>query len=286
MGLMDGKLVMVTGSTSGIGYYTALEVARMGAQVIVHGRDEARCVKATQNIRLETGNPKVSYLVAELSSLAQVRTMALTFLAHHDHLDVLVNNAGAAYLFRKLSVDGFEKTFEVNYLSHFMLTNLLLPMLKASPSARVINVSSGAHHGQQLDFDDLQLRHFYNPWKAYGRAKLANILFTYELARRMQGTRVTSNALTPGMVATEIWKKVNWLIGPLIYPLIERRGKTPLEGAQTSIYLATSSEVEGVSGKYFAHNHPVSSAPESHDELAAKRLWETSETLVGLDRKS
>lgn len=284
MGYMDGKLVMVTGGTSGVGYFAALEVARMGASVILVGRDLTKCIASAQSIRQETGNPSITYLVADFSSLAQVRTIAHTFLDQHHRLDVLVNNAGAAFLFRRQSTDGFEMTFAVNYLSHFLLTHLLLPALQASPSARVINVSSGGHNHAQIDFDDLQSRHFYNPYKAYGRSKLANILFTYELARHQTGAHITSNALTPGMVATDIWKKVHPLLTPILFPIIHHYGQTPLQGAQTIIYLATSDEVEGVTGLYYANRHPIHSSPASYDEGTARRLWEASANLVSLDR--
>jgi retinol dehydrogenase-14 len=279
---MDHKIVLVTGSTDGIGYQTALELARRHATVVVNGKDEARCQAAVQSIRRLTENESPSYLLADLSSQAQVRAMVEKFLDQHDRLDVLVNNAGISLLRRRLSVDGLEMTFAVNHLAHFLLTNLLLEALKRSPSARVIMVSSGAHYGQHLDFDDLQLAHFYTPIKAYGRSKLANILFAYELARRLEGTHVTSNALTPGMVATEIWRKVNRLLGPLIYTMIKRRAQTPAQGAQTSIYLAISHEVEGVSGKYYAYQHPVRSSDASYDLSTARRLWDVSAQLVAL----
>jgi len=283
MGLMDGKLVLITGATGGIGYFTAQELARMGAQVIIHGRSEAKCLASVQAIQHETGNSHLSYLVAELSSLAQVRSMAQVFLERHDHLDVLINSAGVASLFRKLSEDWFEMTLAVNHLSHFLLTNLLLPALQASSSGRVLNVSSGAHYREELDFNDLQLNRFYNPWNAYGRSKLANILFSYELARRMEGTHITSNALTPGMVATDMWKKVHPWVTPLIYPYIRRNGQSPLQGAQTSIYLASSPEVEGITGLYYGNKHPKKSGPASYDEEAAQRLWKVSAQLVGLE---
>jgi len=212
-----------------------------------------------------------------------VRAIASRFNEQFDHLDVLVNNAGVSLLTRKLSVDGFEMTFAVNHLAHFLLTNLLLDALRASPSARVVTVSSGNHFSEHLNFDDLQLRHFYTPVTAYGRSKLANILFAYELARRMSGAHITSNALTPGMVATGIWKKVNRWIGPLIYPIVQRMGQTPLQGAQTSIYLATSPEVEGVTGQYYANKRPIKSSPVSYDQDTARRLWDVSAQLVGLE---
>jgi NAD(P)-dependent dehydrogenase (short-subunit alcohol dehydrogenase family) len=282
MGSMDGKICLVTGGSSGIGYYTAREIARMGAVVIILGRNELKCIAAVEAIQRETGNPTVEYLLADLSSQAQIREAARQFYDHHDCLDVLVNNAGGFFLRRRLTVDGFEMTFALNHLAYFLLTNLLITALKASSSARVVSVSSGAHYKRQLDFDDLQLVKFYNPMQAYGRTKLANLLFSYELARRLEGTHVTSNALTPGMVATDIWKKVNPWITPLINPVVQRVAKPPLEGAQTSIYLATSPEVEGVTGKYYADKQVVRSSAASYDLDTAKRLWEVSLQLVGL----
>jgi NAD(P)-dependent dehydrogenase (short-subunit alcohol dehydrogenase family) len=281
--MMDGKICMVTGGTSGIGYYTAQEIARMGGTVVIIGRDQAKCENAVRMIQTESGNPAVEYLLADLSSQAQIRSAAAQFNAKYNHLDVLVNNAAGVSLRRKISVDGIEMTFAVNHLAYFLLTGLLIEALKHSSSARVVNVSSGSHYGEQLDFDNLQLVKSYTIYRAYGRSKLANVLFAYELARRMAGTHVTSNALSPGMVATDIWKKVNRFLTPLINPVIQRIGQPPLEGAQTSIYLATSPEVEGVTGKYFADCKPVHSSPNSYDLEAAKRLWEVSAQLTGLN---
>jgi NAD(P)-dependent dehydrogenase (short-subunit alcohol dehydrogenase family) len=283
MGRMDGKICMVTGATSGIGFYTALEIAKMGASVIVIGRNEDRCVATVNHIQEESANDSISYLLADLSSQEQIRRIADRFYQQHDHLDVLVNNAGGFFLRRKLSVDGIEMTFALNHLAYFLLTLLLLNALKASLNSRVVIVSSGSHLHEHLDFDDLQLSRFYNPMKAYGRSKLANILFTYELARQLNGTHVTANALTPGMVATDIWKKVNPVLTPLLYPFINWMGKTSQEGAQTSIYLATSPELDGVSGKYFANQQPLNSATSTYDVSSAQQLWQISLKLVGLN---
>ena len=283
MGMMDEKVCLVTGATAGIGYVTALEIARLGASVVILGRNSSKCEACVKMIREQTGNPEVNYLVADLSSQAQIRAAADKFNQQYDRLDVLVNNAGGFNLTRKLSVDGIELTLAVNHLAYFLLTNLLMDALKASPSARVINVSSGSHYGEHLDFDDLQLKKFYNPIQAYGRSKLANILFTYELARRLDGTRITANALTPGMVATDIWMKVSRWLTPLINPVIRRIAQSPLEGAQTSIYLATSPQVEGITGKYYANKMPMRSSAASYDRESAERLWELSLELVCLD---
>jgi NAD(P)-dependent dehydrogenase (short-subunit alcohol dehydrogenase family) len=282
MGIMDEKICMVTGANTGIGFYTALEIARLGGAVIIIGRNREKCENAVSMIQRETGNLAVEYLLADLSSQAQIRSAAAQFNAKYDRLDVLVNNAGGAFLRRTLTEDGIERTLAVNHLAYFLLTNLLVEALKNSPGGRVINVSSGGHYGQQLDFDNLQLSKSYSIYRAYGRSKLSNVLFTYELARRMAGTHVTSNALSPGMVATDIWKKVNRLLTPFITPVIKHYGQSPLEGAQTSIYLATSPDVEGVTGKYFADCKPVHSSAASYDLDAAKRLWEVSLRLTGL----
>jgi NAD(P)-dependent dehydrogenase (short-subunit alcohol dehydrogenase family) len=279
---MDGKICMVTGGTSGIGFHTAQEIARMGGTTIIIGRDQTKCESSVKLIQQETGNPSVEYLLADLSSQAQIRTAAAEFTANYDHLDVLVNNAAGVSLRRKLSVDGIEMTFALNHLAYFLLTNLLSEALKNSPSARVVNVSSGSHYSEYLDFENLQLAKSYTIYRAYGRSKLANVLFSYELARHMAGTTVSSNALSPGMVATDIWKKVNPLLTPLINPVIQRMGQPPLQGAQTSIYLATSAEVEGVTGKYFADCKPVRSSEASNSLESAKRLWELSLQLTGL----
>lgn len=254
----------------------------MGGSVIIIGRNQAKCDIAVKTIQLETGNQSTEYLLADLSSQAQIRTVVTAFYEKYDHLDVLVNNAGGVSLRRKLSEDRIEMTFAVNHLAYFLLTNLLIEALKNSPSARVVNVSSGSHYSEHLDFDNLQLTKSYSPYRAYGRSKLANVLFSYELARRMAGTHITSNALSPGMVATDIWKKVNRFLTPLINPVIQRIAQPPLQGAQTSIYLATSPEVEGVTGEYFADKKPVQSSAVSYDLETAKRLWEVSAQLTGL----
>lgn len=255
----------------------------MGGVAIIIGRNNEKCGNAVSMIQQETGNPACEYLLADLSSQAQIKAAAAQFNAKYDRLDVLVNNAGGAFLRRTLTVDGIERTFAVNHLAYFLLTHLLIDALKNSPGARVINVSSGSHYGAQLDFDNLQLMKSYSIYRAYGCSKLANVLFTYELARRMVGTHVTSNALSPGMVATDIWKKVNRMLTPFITPVIEHYGKSPLEGAQTSIYLATSPEVEGVTGKYFVDCKAVHSSAASYDLDAAQRLWEVSLRLTGLN---
>jgi NAD(P)-dependent dehydrogenase (short-subunit alcohol dehydrogenase family) len=282
MGDLDGKLCVVTGATAGIGYFTAREIARGGATVIVVGRNQGKCISVVGNIRMESGNPSVDYLQADLSSQAQIRALANKFFEKHDHLDVLVNNAGGFFMRRASSVDGIERTFALNHLAYFMLTLLLLDALKSSPRGRIINVASGSHLHQHLDFTDLQLTKFYNPVKAYGRSKLANILFTYELSRRLKVTQVTANALTPGIVATDMWTLgMHWL-APLVNTVGKYMAKSPLEGAQTCVYLATSPELEGVTGKYYANLKPIQSDPYTYDLDAAQQLWQHSLGLVGM----
>jgi retinol dehydrogenase-12 len=281
MANMNGKICMVTGATSGIGEATSLELARMGASVVLVGRNPSRCEASIARIKQETGNSSVEYLVADLSSMAQVRRAAQQFQEKHRRLDVLVNNAGAAFLRRQVSVDGFEMTFTLNHLNYFLLTLLLLDTLRASPPARIVNVASDSHRGQKLDFDDLQIQKGYSVMKAYGRSKLANVLFTYELARRINGTSVTVNALHPGRVATRIWEKGGPL-NPLI-SLVMRRFSIPVDqGAKTVIYLASSPEVEGLTGEYFTDCKVVRSDPASYDQATAKRLWDISLNLAGL----
>jgi NAD(P)-dependent dehydrogenase (short-subunit alcohol dehydrogenase family) len=277
---------MVTGATTGIGYYTALELAKMGAEVIIVSRDPERCREAVNRIKEESKNDGVKFIAADLSSQAQIHQVARQFNANHDHLDVLVNNAGGFFLHRELSTDHIEMTFALNHLAYFLLTILLIDALKAGHYSRIINVSSGSHLHQKLDFSNLQMSRFYNPMKAYGRSKLANILFTYECSRRLVGTQITANALTPGMVNTEMWKKVDRRLNFLIDPFIQRIGQTPQTGARTSIYLATSPDMVGISGKYYANLQAINSDPYTYDRDAARRLWEFSCRMVGLDREN
>jgi NAD(P)-dependent dehydrogenase (short-subunit alcohol dehydrogenase family) len=281
MANMNGKICMVTGATSGIGEATSLELARMGASVVLVGRNPSRCEASVARIKQETGNSSIEYLVADLSSMALVRQVVQQFQEKHKRLDVLVNNAGAAFLRRQVSVDGIEMTFALNHINYFLLTLLLLDTLKTSLPTRIVNVASDSHRGQKLDFDDLQIQKGYSVMKAYGRSKLANVLFTYELARRLNGTSVTVNALHPGTVATRIWEKGGPL-NPLI-SLVMRRFTIPVEqGAKTVIYLASSPEVEGLTGEYFTDCKVVRSDPASYDQASAKRLWDISLKLTGL----
>src|SRR5262245_25858958 len=303
---MGGKTCLVTGATAGIGEVTARELARRGARVVIVGRSRGRCETTAEAIRRETGNPSVEFLVADLSSQAEVRRLAREFLERHDRLDVLVNNAGALFAQRRESADGVEMTLALNHLAYFLLTNLLLDTLKASAPARVVNVSSRAHEDvKALDVEDLQARSQAHSLWGYGqskfasllftlflpmrhpgflqyaRSKLANLLFTYELARRMEGTGVTVNALHPGFVASR-FTAGNGAFGWFLRRWAGLFGVSAEEGAKTSVYLAASPEVEGVTGGYFVNCKPAVSSPASRDEEAARRLWRLSEDLTGL----
>ena len=278
---MDGKTCLVTGATSGIGRGVAEELARLGATVIVVGRGRDRSVAIVDRIRRATSNANVEFMLADLSSQREVRTLAEEFLSRHRRLDVLVNNVGAIVLRRKRSVDGIEMTLALNHLGYFLLTDLLLDVLRSSAPARVVNVSSAAHESARLDFDDLENRRRYGGYKAYSRSKLANVLFTYELARRLDGTGVTANALHPGLVATRLAAN-NGLPGVLVNLLIRVGGMSPLKGARTVVYLAASPEVDGVSGRYFVNERSVPSSEASRDTDDARRLWEISSEMTGL----
>jgi NAD(P)-dependent dehydrogenase (short-subunit alcohol dehydrogenase family) len=276
---MNGKTCLVTGATSGIGKETAL--ARARASVVVVGRNPAKGADTVRQIQEQTGNTSVDLMLADLSSQQQVRQLAEDFKRKYRHLHVLVNNAGAILLSRRESADGIEMTWALNHLGYFLLTNLLLDVLRSSAPSRIVNVSSSAHRGVALDFADLQGRTRYRGFRTYARSKLANLLFTYELASRMEATSVTVNALHPGLVATNLLGG-NGLLGRALTFLLGLRGMRPEAGARTAVYLATSSEVEGVSGRYFERQKAVRSSPASYDQAAAGKLWQVSAELTGL----
>jgi len=277
------KTILITGSTHGIGEAAALALARQGHRILIHGRSAPLCQEVVQRIQQQTGNPNISFLAADLSDLSQVRQLAQEVKRRFDRLDVLVNNAGGFFLTRQLSPEGFEMTWALNHLSYFVLTLEVLELLKASAPARIVNVSSNSHVGARLDCDSLTglEKRPYISWRAYGRSKLANILFTYELTRRMEGVEVTANALHPGLVRTHIGMNFG-LLSHLVQPFFMSRGVSPEEGAQPTVYLASSPDVEGISGKYYVRCREVASSPESYDLAAARKLWEASETLLGL----
>ncbi|ABS25787.1 short-chain dehydrogenase/reductase SDR [Anaeromyxobacter sp. Fw109-5] len=278
---LAGKCCLVTGATSGMGAVTALELARLGATVVVSGRSAESCASQAEAIRRETG-ARVETAVADLGSLAQVRRMAAEVASRFERLDVLVNNAGTRLEQRSVTEDGLEKTFAVNYLSHFLLTNLLLDRLRASPAARVVNVASDAHALGKIELDNLQGERHYELMDAYARSKLAVVMFTYELSRRLEGTRVTVNAVHPGIVATNLGDENGFFQGWLrvrMRNLLKRSLLTPEEGARNIVRLASAPELEGVTARYFDQDREVRSTPASYDAALAKRLWEVSEAL-------
>ncbi|MDQ4077609.1 MAG: SDR family oxidoreductase [Chloroflexota bacterium] len=278
---MEGQVVLVTGGTGGIGWATAKGVAEQGATVVIVGRNVQRGEEAAREIWAATGNSRVEYMQADLSNQADIERLAGEFGRHYDRLDVLVNNAGGIFWERRETEDALEMTFALNHLAYFYLTHLLLPWLVASAPARIVNVSSGAHHGARIHFDDLQQAQGYSPWRAYSQSKLANILFTRELARRLEGTGVTANALHPGFVTTGFGRAGGW-IGRLIMPIVHLFAISPEAGAQTVIHLASAPEVEGVSGKYFENREEKRASRAAYDDEVARRLWERSLALTGI----
>lgn len=279
---VENKTIIVSGATSGIGRPTALELARQGAIVVLAVRNEEKAKETVASIQQQAGHNRIDYLLVDFASQEQIRSMAAEFLNRYDRLDVLINNHGTVNIRRRETEDGLEKTFAVNHLGYFLLTSLLLDRIQASAPARIINVSSAAHWGAKLEFDNLQLRRGYAWGKAYGRSKLANILFTIELADRLQGTGVTANALHPGWVATSLGADNIPIIGGLVKAIINLTAKSPEKGAETSIYLATSPEVSEVSGKYFVNCQPARTSAAAQDKETARRLWRVSEELTGL----
>jgi retinol dehydrogenase-14 len=279
-GPMAGQTVLVTGGTGGIGRATATGLAAMGARVGITGRDTARTRAAAAEIATASGNPAVDPFPADMSSQAEVRRLAREVLAAYPRLDVLVNNVGGFWATRRLTADGLERTFAVNHLAPFLLTDLLTGRLAASAPARVVTVSSGAHTAGKINFGDLQGELRYSGQQAYSQSKLANILFTYELARRLDGTGVTATAAHPGVVRTGFAAEDPSPMLKVFLPVIRLFLKTPRKGAATSIYLASSPEVEGVTGTYFADRKPKASSPASRDAATAARLWQVSLDLV------
>lgn len=275
------NVCMVTGATSGIGLATAQALAQKGKRVVLIGRDPGKCATTVTRIKQETGNPSVTFILADLSVQAQVYALAEEYKRRYSRLDVLVNNAGGFFTKRRLTDDGIEMTFALNYLSMFLLSNLLLDNLEASAPARIVNVSSEGHRTARLDFDNLYGELRYQGMQAYGQAKLAVVLFTYELARRLEGTQVTVNALHPGFVATNIGKNDGWR--SRIFALVMKLfAVSPEEGAETSIYLAASNEISGETGKYFIKKTEVASAPATYDQATARQLWDISVQMTGL----
>jgi NAD(P)-dependent dehydrogenase (short-subunit alcohol dehydrogenase family) len=279
---MADKTVLITGGTGGIGLAAAIGLASIGARVGTTGRDRARAEDAAVAIVHHSGNPAVDVFVADMSSQAEVRQLAGEVLAAYPRLDVLLNNVGGFWAHRHVTDDGLEHTFALNHLAPYLLTNLLLDRLKASAPALIVTVSSSAHSMGTIDFDDLMGERTYSGQRAYNQSKLANVMFTYELARRLEGSGVTATVLHPGMTSTGFGAEdmaQGW--GPLI-AVMRRFMKTPEQGAETSVYLASSLEVHGLTGQYFAKRRARRSDDRSYDTAAAARLWQVSADLVGL----
>ena len=278
---LRGKTCLISGVTQGIGRVTAREIAKHGPDMVLIARDRQRGQEVAREVK-DAGSPRVELIIADLSSQADVRRAAAEFKELSDKLHILVNNAGALFTERKLSADGIEMTLALNHLGYFLLTLELLDVIKASAPARIINVASRAHQRGRIDFDDLQYeKKGYSGagFPAYSQSKLANILFTRELARRLAGTGVTANSLHPGVIATGFGADASGLLR-LGFRLARPFFLTPEEGARTTVYLATSPEVEGVTGKYFARCKEAKPRPQALDDATARRLWEVSEALV------
>jgi NAD(P)-dependent dehydrogenase (short-subunit alcohol dehydrogenase family) len=278
---MKGKVCLVTGANSGIGKATALGLAKLGATVAIVSRDRAKGEAALADIRANSGNQNVDLLVADLSSMQSVRQLAADFRAKYQRLDVLINNAGTFLPKRVPTVDGYEAVLATNHLGHFLLTNLLLDLIRRSAPSRIINITSDAHKGAVVDFEDLMGEKKYSGFKSYSQSKLANILFSYELARRLEGTGVTVNCLHPGMVRTGFGKDQ----GGLFSIVIKAAGPfmmSPEKSARAAVYLASAPELEKVTGKHFAKGKERESSKESYDTAAAERLWQVSAELTKL----
>ncbi len=276
---MNSKTVVITGATSGIGRVAAQSLAELGAQIVVVGRNESRCVETVEQIRQSTGNHTVGFQLADFSSLIEVQQLSERLRDSYTRIDVLINNAGGFYLRRNESRDGFEMTLAVNHLASFLLTLTLLPCLQASTPSRVINIASALHDRTKIDFDDLQGERHYSGMRAYSQSKLANIMFTYELDRRYRHTGIAANALHPGFVATNLGRNNGWWM-QLVLPVIHLTAISPERGAQSTIYLASAAEVEGISGKYFIGKKAVPSSAASYDQATAERLWRVSQELI------
>ncbi len=279
---MKEKVCLVTGATSGIGRATAVTLMQMGANTILVGRDREKCEKVLKKAQKINSNAKAEYIIADLSSKRDIRRLADEFNSKYDRLDVLVNNAGAKFVQRSTTVDGYEMSFALNHLAYFLLTHLMLDRLKATGRSRIVNVSSGAHGGAVIDFEDLQSEKGYVGKAAYNRSKLANLLFTYELSRKLDGTGITVNAVAPGGVITNFCRNNGWVSWSkhVLAHILARNLIGPKKASETIIYLCTSPDVEGVSGQYFFDKRLIKSSRESYDEQSAKRLWEESLKLV------
>jgi retinol dehydrogenase 14 len=283
---MTGKTVLITGGTGGIGRATAVALASLGARIGITGRDRGRAEAAAAEIAKEAGNPAIDVFVADMSSQAEVRRLAAEVLASYPRLDVLVNNVGGFWSHRHLTADGLERTFALNHLAPFLLTSLLLARLRSSAPARIVTVASAAQGMGRIDFDDLMGAERYSGQSAYNQSKLANVMFTYELARRIDGAGVTATVLHPGMTNTAFSAEdPSRVFAPLV-ALMRPFMRSPARGAQTTVYLASSPDAAGITGRYFADSAPKDSNSSSHDRAITTRLWDVSAHLVGLDARA
>jgi len=279
---MAGKVCLITGANSGIGKATALGLATLNATIVMVARDKDKGEAAQLEVRTRSGNKDVDLMVADLSSQDSVRELAHDFKSRYKRLNVLVNNAGIFLPKRIVTVDGLEATFATNHLGHFLLTNLLLGLLKTSSPSRIINLTSSAHRGTEIDFEDLQGEKRYSGYHAYSQSKLANVLFTYQLAKMLNGTGVTANCLHPGVVRTGFGKDQGGLMNILVR-IASPFMMSPEKAAKAAIYLASSREVESVNGKHFSRGKEEKSSDQSYDAASAEKLWSVSAELTKLN---
>lgn len=286
---MNGKRVLITGATNGIGKQAALELAQMGAQIVIVGRDEIKTRKVSVDIKTTSGNSAVDLLIADLSSMEDIGRIAEEFRARYGRLDVLLNNAGAVFSKYQVSADGYEMTFALNHISYYLLTHLLLDVIKLTAQehgeARIINVSSSAHTAAPsagLNLDDARDGSNFSGFRAYGSSKLANILFTYELARRLEATNISVNAVHPGVVKTGIGDNMKGIPRFLFKLMKTVAGRTPQKGAETPVYLASSPEVAGISGYYWIDKQSIQTSDISYDREQQRQLWDYSADASGV----
>lgn len=284
--MMDGNVIIVTGSNSGIGKATAKALAGMGATVVLAMRNRERGEMARAEIAEATGDKSASVMVCDLASRDSIKRFSEEFRSRHDRLDVLINNAGAVFAKRRLSVDGIESSMAVNYIGPFLLTRKLLPLLKASAPSRIVNVSSGLSGTAEFDFDDLQREKDYKGMRAYAGSKLMLTTYTLELAKRLEGTGVTANVVEPGFVATKLGRNSGSLLNSVMFTLVRPMQITSEKAAENTVYAATSPELVGVTGKVFSKKQEKETPPITHDGEARRRLWEEALRLLGIDDDS
>ena len=276
---MNGKVCLVTGATDGIGKVSARVLAELGAKVIIVGRNPEKSAIVLAELRSISGNENIDLLMADLAVMQEVRDLAEQVISRYDRIDVLLNNAGGYFTKHEITSDGLEMTFALNHMSYFLLTNKLMELLKYSAPARIVNVSSDAHYGVDMEFENLNGEQEYKAWKAYQKSKLANVLFTYELLKKVPGN-ITVNCLHPGFVATNFGHNNGGFFGPVLKIAQRVSAIDPEEGAKTSIFLCSAPEVKGVSGKYFYKCQPKTSSRESRNMNTGKRLWQISSDIT------